>query len=769
MKKKLRWFFTLLLALCMLAPCALAESTALTLMDDLDENAYLNDLYVAGDTAYFLCSAMDNRSLLYQWKVGMDKPQLISDKLLRVYSGVPTEDLRTMYKDVENPDLDHAFTYLFTDATRLLALNATSGLIFQIIPGEGGVTYQDITTLKDMTLFQHVEEEYSYFMDPRDIVVSGNNLVCMIADYDQEFREFNRILKVSLETGDVTELPVKYALKMTAYKDGKVLLALRQEEHAQEVRDEKNNRYYPLDLAELDPATGTVNKLGILDMDTYRPNWTWCEALQAPVWVDNARVKAYLGLSEIKQVGYLPGNYANNIGFLGNLILASTGDTVYVREVSADFKADVYLNTQGVYGQGGLKFAARHPEVPVYASDNYYTDLESLAQAMVTGSDSLDIISMSVSYSNFNIMLRKGYCADLSAYPAITEAVGRMYEPFQEAVKNKDGQICAVPISAWSSGWRVNLNVMEEIGLTMDELPTNYVELSQFVTRWNEEFAHDYDMYTVFSTSGSDYIKNNLFNYAITDYLNYCQAQGGSIRFDTPVFRQLVEAIDAMDVDGILPSFEAKNDIWRDSLFDFGYTVIGNFSDNDTYSAPLPMSLTADTPIVNTADVTVVFINPKSKHLDLAAEYVACMLEALDTNAQYVLYADMKDPVENPYYESNIASIEESIADLEKMLETADPSDKKDIELNLEDTRKWLEEYKTYYRYDISETALQRYQQEIAPTIAVGKPTFLNSTKENRNAELSTLISRYRAGQIKLDQFIREADQKLMMMEMEDQ
>lgn len=713
--KKLRWFFTLLLALCVLAPCALAESAPLTLMDDREDNTYVSALYATGDTAYFLCSTMDNYTALYQWKKGMDKAQLVSDRLVRVYSGQDAESLRAMYEGEEGVDLDHGFTYLFTDATRLLAFNANSGLIFQIIPGEGGVNYQDITTLKDMTLFQHVEEDYSYFMDPQDAVVCGNTLLCMISDYDQEFREVNRIVMISLETGDVTELPVKYAIKMTGYKDGKALLALRQEEHAQEYFDEKNNRYYPLDLAELDPATGAVNKLGILDMNTYRPDWTWCEALQAPVWVENARVKAYLGLSEIKQVGYMPGSYANNIGFIGNLLLANTGDVTYVREVSADFKADVYLNTYNVYSRGALEFSSRHPEVPVYSSDTYYDDLESLAQAMVTGSDSLDILSMTISYSNFDIMLRKGYCADLSAYPALTEAVERMYEPFQEAVKNKNGQICAVPISAWSSGWRVNMDVMEEIGLTMDELPTNYVELSEFVTRWNEEFAQDYDMYTVFSTSGSDYIKNNLFDYVITDYLNYCQAQGGSIRFDTPVFREVVAAIDAMDVDGILPSFESKNDIWRESLLDFGYTVVGNFSDNDTYSAPLPMSLTADTPVVNTAEVTVVFINPKSKNLDLAAEYVACMVEALDTNSQYVLYADVKDPVENTNYEENIARIEESITDLEKMLETADPSEKKDIELNLEDTRQWLEEYKTYYRYDISEKALQHYQQEIAP------------------------------------------------------
>ena len=48
------------------------------------------------------------------------------------------------------------------------------------------------------------------------------------------------------------------------------------------------------------------------------------------------------------------------------------------------------------------------------------------------------------------------------------------------------------------------------------------------------------------------------------------------------------------------------------------------------------------------------------------------------------------------------------------------------------------------------------------------QPTFLNSSSSDKNAELQTLMDRYTAGQINTEQFIKEADKKLRMMQMED-
>ena len=48
------------------------------------------------------------------------------------------------------------------------------------------------------------------------------------------------------------------------------------------------------------------------------------------------------------------------------------------------------------------------------------------------------------------------------------------------------------------------------------------------------------------------------------------------------------------------------------------------------------------------------------------------------------------------------------------------------------------------------------------------QPTFLDASSDSQSTELQTLMSRYTDGQISLEQFIRDADKKLRMMQMED-
>ena len=71
-------------------------------------------------------------------------------------------------------------------------------------------------------------------------------------------------------------------------------------------------------------------------------------------------------------------------------------------------------------------------------------------------------------------------------------------------------------------------------------------------------------------------------------------------------------------------------------------------------------------------------------------------------------------------------------------------------------------------RWTISEKAIRHYVEDIAPHMFVKRPTFRNGNKDNSAPELDTLIERYQAGQMTMEQFIRDADSKIRMMQMED-
>lgn len=766
---------SLMLLLGVMMPAALAESGTVQLMGEV--RGYQHDHVVIGDTLYFL---LDNYSgeaslCLYSWTKGQEQATCLAEGLpqLSVDVDFPAEELDKLRQD--GMEVDHVIHYMFTDGERLLGLNYVTGLIFEIVPGESGLTYQDVVTMDSTSVFVRMESDYSYLKMPSAAVATDGMALFLISDYDADYNEFYHLIRVDLSSGKTEESKAQNVRMLLPYKDGKVLLLQRTKEN---YYDMQNDRYLAFDVSEYDVASDTVTVVSQLDNNLYSMDAQWSDALQAIVWTNNGRIMALAdGLKTQKQVGYVPLNYVSKSVVMGDTLLCVYDSEVYVRNMSMDFNAEEYLT---LYGTGGMNakllFSSRYPDVPIYTADEYYASLDTLAQAMVTGSDSLDVLGMSISYSQFTTMLRKGYCADLSSSSVITDAVQRMYPVFQEAVKNKNGAICAVPVSAYSSGWYVNRYVMEEVGLTEEDLPTNYVELCEFVTRWNNEFADEYDMYTVFSTSGADYLKGNLFNYVLRDYIDYCEATTGSIRFDTDIFREMIAAIDAVECRDIRPSYEkvsAEDGIWRDSLFDYGMSIISNFyiANDDQYSIPMMLSLTADTEVINTANVDVIFINPRSKHFDTALRYVECVLESIEnTEAAYVLYTDKTEPLENSYYEQNIKDMENSIAELEAEMAAADESDKRSYQEMIDGQKEWLEEYKANYRYDVSPEAITWYQTKIVPTMAVGKQTFLNaSNEESATAELNTLIKRYKDGQINIDQFIKEADRKLYMMEMEDQ
>lgn len=101
------------------------------------------------------------------------------------------------------------------------------------------------------------------------------------------------------------------------------------------------------------------------------------------------------------------------------------------------------------------------------------------------------------------------------------------------------------------------------------------------------------------------------------------------------------------------------------------------------------------------------------------------------------------------------------------MYDAASAEDKNDYKQMLDEWKTYMEQNAESNRYTVSPAYIQRYQEVILPALYIGKPTVLDST--DNTSGLKTLIQRYVDGQITIDQFIREADGKLRMIQMENQ
>lgn len=764
----------LLMLMCLCAACSGALAVDATILEEpQDEEAWrsVTARAVVGDTLYLLMNGTEGHELFY-WKEDMPRAEKLADNLFYAGYYSSLDEVESVIKGDEKAngqvDPQYALSLMFSDGERLMGLNGYNGKIFTMAVENGKVVYQDVAQMKDTSLMFHKDEDYQYLLSANQYAVAGGKLLYLAEDYTDEGMQDNCLLVIDLTSGEVTRSKVEFIQRLAEWKDGKAVLLCRDDMNAYDA--EKGEMVKPA-LNLYDPAADTVQAMGEMPEESM-PYVAYSAALNALVYVQNCRIMAMIDLGEPQQVGYIPADWTYNLAVVGSTFV-DCPTHVIGRTMSLDYKSDVYLNVYGDYmDQGTLAFTRKYPQVPVYTMNEYYESMEQISQAMVSGDTTLDVLRMNTGYSNFFRLMEKGYCADLSGNKELMAYVERMQPALRDAVM-KDGKLYAIPMRAYSfDGWYVANGVMEDMGLTLEDIPTNYVELCQFATRWNDEWVEEYPQYTLIEYT-DDY-KTALLNYMVEGYLNYCTAKGQQVRFDTPEFRAMLEALEAMRTDELTRGANLENEDevgYRQGLLMPTYTVVGSFDASSKYRTFIPMTLTPDTDYVTCVELELAFINPRCANMTEAQNLLLCKLQSLEedslTNA-YTIFTDLKEPVENKYYEKNLKRMEEAVKNLEAQLAEVPEEEKKDYQMMIDEQKAWNEEYKAENRWEISAEAIAHYGEQIVPHMYVKKPTFLSGTQESVSPELRTLMERYQAGQIKLEQFIRDADNKIMMMQMED-
>ena len=795
---------SLMCALIMICSCcafsrAVAEEeqqiTASNVPSDLfvaDEESggyyYVQDMVAVGNTIY-ATAGTDGGYLLSYWRPGMTS-YANADMHEYTIDG-ETKSMSTMvfassYSDASqleglmdsngNPiDGTHAVGTLFTDGTRLMTVNPLTGLVFEIkVDENGAVSYSDIVTLNDTTAFFHVYDDDSgdrYAVTMNGMVVENGKLYFNPNDWDDSGNPKATLYIADLTTGEVTASSVKNVVNVTAYKDGKLAVRIYDQENSYNSETDTMD-YGTVEI--YDPATDSTQVYH--KFENYVNNLFYCDTLDVLFYQDTTKLVGIVNGAE-KQIGYVPVDYTSAVAVAGKTFIAYCDSQTVVRDMDLNFNSSLHLTigNMGYMDDGAKLFSEQNPNVAVYYDNDYYSDVESIGQAMVNGDNSVDIFVMNVSYSTFTTLMKKGYCADLSSYTTLTDSVSRMYPVFSDAV-TLNGKLYAIPTEVYSSGWTYDQSVLEAVGLTADELPTNLVELCEFITRWNDEFVDEYPEYWIFDNSSSS-LKKNMLTVFMEEYVNWCTSQGKDVTFDTTEFRTLMKAWESIECDQIdkAVSDDMSNDNWRSALITNGYSTVGDFSwlqpdSTHTYAVHIPMSLTADTEEVFGAKLTVMFINPNTTNMDAAVKFLTCELEAMSDTAKHTFYTDETEPVRNSYYDQLLENEQEYVASLKKQLEEADDADKSWIQEMITTEENYIANTLPNEEYDITAEAIQKYQSEVVSKVYIVKPTFTSSTSSsNATSELNDLVSRYRDGQITLDQFIREADNKMRMMRMEDE
>jgi len=748
---------------------ALAAAGDMTLLTANLENDYryqeaVGDIAVIGDTLYVL---RGNE---------IDTVQAGSTELVPYITGLITQ--RGYYQnDTDQADLQHVVSRIFCWQDSLLCLNTINGSVFTVRPNDAGnPVYGDVITLQ-LDEEKRVQESGFVYLDFyfEEVAVTGNSM--LVSGYDDNTGRMG-LFCFDLTTGamhTVENMPEQIRT-LAPYKDGKLLMIAGEQD---DFYDGEKNEYRAWPLSVYDPADDSLTELARVDGLRYYDAEALCyDAAEDVVYIAApnkifrlqdgvCQLAAYHPISSLYGEGAIAALFAGQIALYdndGNLMLRTPDPAQLPTET---------LCIAGYYSSDRHnRAAAAMQDVPIFFTrEGYFNTAQELGQALAAGENQLDIITVSLDWMDFNRLMDKGYCYDLSGSSVLRDYVNDLYPFIADAVR-KDGKLYAIPIEINGSYWQYNEKTLQELGLTP---PTTFAELAALMN----DFASDthenwWEEYTLFSDEGV--FKDSLFYKAMEDYEQYVLSSGRTLSLDTPEFRAMMQAIEEMDLGNVELS---EDELWDDEgnpseemealwekteLFQtYGDLYLGNQERN---WQPLRLRVSEDASFALPVSVTVMFVNPRSANLEAAVRYLENLVRATEEQDLIKLSPNHNDPVINKNYEQTMKLLQENLARTEKQLAEADPIDKPDLQESVDWMKEYIEEFKTEGQYSVKAEAIEAYRA-LMESAVLRCPSVIYSNSNDDS--FWTLRQRYLDGQITLDQFIQEGSGKLRLMQMENQ
>jgi len=768
-----------LLALCLcvcLTTSALAVDTTILTADLLEPDYMsLGDVAVVGDTAYFKIYTHEEEQIWY-WREGMEAAEMAAGGLVR---GSNYRSVEEAAEEVGEEKAKYAIVSMFSDGERLLGLNHLNGLVYAMEIAQGAISFTDVVTLADTSMFYRDSGESRFYWSPTGHAVSGGYLYWQASGWsEKEQKNISRITRFSLKDGSVQDLALGTKVgaanpaAICAYKGGTLLILYR--ENSQRNEDGKYEAYR---LLLYDPLTDEMQMVGVVDDAERVSRMVYAPELDALMYQDSTRIMGRKALGDPQLYTYVPTTVSGRLAVIADTLVMVTTTSIVVRQLVEGFSAPESLQLMNT-NQGGTEvaFAEKHPLVPLeYVEENPVTPAEYMAAfAAAEGKDVADIarISTTTTYDSYAALRDAGMLLDLSADPELAAFVEALYPPFRELVSDEKG-IWAIPTSTSSySGFFINKSAMQELGLTLEEMPTNLVELCEFVTRWNREFAAKYPQYACI-----EYTENTrwyLLDMMVEMWISYCQATDQKLHFDDPVFRELLTALEKVETTVADASMQVTNpevSEYKQGLFWMRCQLVGNWASYmEDYSDRIfiPMTLTADTPFVaEVSNVELWVVNSATESPDYAMKFLREKAAHIGEKYAHVLLTTETDAVISKYYPPKLEAAQKKLemlnAELANAVEGTDAYER--IMLAIEDEESTMNRELLREKYTVSPTAITNYLNVLAPAMYIHLPNILEDTKEGIDM-MNGLIKRWLRNELTTDQFVREADMRLMMLEL---
>ena len=566
------------------------------------------------------------------------------------------------------------------------------------------------------------------------------------------------LYRVDLSSGKGTIIFSDPLDAMTRYKDGQLLL----KRFDWDLCDDNGNTLPPEILA-FDPASGEAVSIGFMGSHDnggmlYDPETDGVyfsdESYVYRAAGDTPQTVGYLAMggSSSGKAVMREGRYILD-GYRG--MVSATVDPSLLPQRTLRVNRNYLIDDQV------LAFAMLHPEIAIESTDRPYSNLEEFSRVMQSD-NAPDVFTQELNRDFITLRDRK-YLIDLSASEILTDVVGRMASNITRDVLT-GGQLFALPYGCDILIHGYYPNLLEELGLTVDDLPTSYEGLMAFIERWREEFFEDNEDMDLFEYCYN--LRSFLFNELVDTQLRACQADG-VLTLDTPAFRHLLARLEEITpiIDEVAPLRDDEDFYDRLALFTDMYTaLIREYPFDERYGTlPLPLALDEQSDPVIGAYLSMLVINPYSQNADIAMELMEYIAEHLPITQRVTMMPEENGPIELANYDAELQRMRQQIALLETRLADITDGSGADLQDELQYLQYQLKDYEDN-RWAMTTEEILWYRENIAPYLTF---TTVSVSSSNTSEQLYKLRQRYLDGQASADEFIQRFEEIVWMMQQE--
>jgi len=414
-------------------------------------------------------------------------------------------------------------------------------------------------------------------------------------------------------------------------------------------------------------------------------------------------------------------------------------------------------------------FMQRHPDVIIAESGD-----SDIIQSMISQSDDIDIYILRSNNDVYDVLKQREYLVPLNSIPGIEDTVSSMYPHIRDFI-TREGNICALPVdySALAQLGYSDL-AMEELGFTHADMPATWTEFFRFIGE-NQHVFDENGVVSVFPLKYSiDRVRRDIFDVMVEDYIQYIYTMTGAVTFDTDIFRELLSEFEKVDFAATGLTEEGNAPGWtgyyQDTLFwpndgrlspaaAYNPTEIGGL-----YQLTLAPAENAGTAVY--AEIPLIMINPYSKNIDLALDFVAAVHDNPILSSLIAMCPGLSETKLVPTYDEDLAyfagRVEQIKAEMEKAPEEELDEWQKQLEAAAESYESFLNrEHK--WCWEISEDSIAWFRS-FSDRISIS-----TSCGMNRDARkvIYTQLSQYYDGLISADEMIKTIDSRITMMRLE--